>query len=420
MWWLDACAAKGWREMSDEASGLANAVATAIVLRDKSVAWIRARHPWVRSSAIEGEVQLWVGEVVDVVDGQGRFLARGLANPASHLRVRVYAFRNDCVLDASWFCKRLDEALGRRAAMPWHGADHACRLVFSEADGLSGLIVDRYGPYLVVQWSAAALQSFLDPILDHLQSILSPRGILLRVDEKTAKAEGLAVRDEVVRGVAPDAPVEVSDGGARWLVDLLHSQKTGLYLDQRDNRLAAARYLRDRAVLDVCCYTGGFGLVAAIGGARSVIGVDSSARALQAAAAHASINGVESQCQWVQADCFEWLQRAVAEGSRFDAVVLDPPRFAGSQTQVDAALRAYHRLNRMAVELLPPGGILVTSSCSGRVTRSDFLNMLVGVGQQTGRDLTILEHRTAAADHPVRLGCPETDYLKCVIATVDG
>jgi 23S rRNA (cytosine1962-C5)-methyltransferase len=216
----------------------------------------------------------------------------------------------------------------------------------------------------------------------------------------------------------PEEPVVLEENGLKYHVDLLGGQKTGFYLDQRDNRAAAARYLRDRRVLDLFCYTGGFSLAAAkLGGAREVLGIDSSKKAVAAAQANASLNGV-GNVRFEDGDAFERLESLRKQGERFEAVVLDPPKFTRTRRGVAAALQAYHRLNRHAVEVLEPGGILVTCSCSGGVLREDFLDMLSGVAQKTARDVQVLEQRGAAPDHPVAATCLETDYLKCLICRV--
>jgi 23S rRNA (cytosine1962-C5)-methyltransferase len=254
-------------------------------------------------------------------------------------------------------------------------------------------------------------------ILDHLERAIKPEGICLRVDEKTASHEGMEQADQWVRGSAPDGPVEVVQNALRWSVDLIEGQKTGTYLDQQANHAAAAKYLRGRRVLDVCCYAGGFGLVAAAHGASEVLGIDGSQKALDAAAHNAERNGI-TNIRFAKTDCFDFLHQAAQRGERFDAVVLDPPRFAGSRHQLDAALRAYQKLNAAALDLLPPGGVLVTNSCSGRVSRSDFLNVLADVSRRKSRHIAVLESRGAAPDHPISVSCPETDYLKCLICEV--
>jgi 23S rRNA (cytosine1962-C5)-methyltransferase len=211
--------------------------------------------------------------------------------------------------------------------------------------------------------------------------------------------------------------VLIRDHGLGFGVDLAEGQKTGFYLDQRENRAVAAGYLRGRRVLDMFCYTGGFGLAAAAGGAREVLGVDASRRAVAQAQANAERNGL-ANVRFETGEAFETLSSLAAAGQRFGGVVLDPPKFARSRAAVDDALRAYHRLNRLAVDLIEPGGILVSCSCSGHVTREDFFMMLLSVAQQSGRDVQVLEQRGAAPDHPVAVTCSETEYLKCFVCRV--
>ncbi|QEF96354.1 Ribosomal RNA large subunit methyltransferase I [Stieleria maiorica] len=386
-----------------------------------------SRHPWVHAHALisdgnrfsdGGDLQR--GDVVDLVDMDGNFLGRGLVNPHSRLRVRLYTYEDTTPIDEALWRQRIDAAIGRRRLTRTPEKDEAERMVFSESDLISGLIVDRYADCLGVQFTAGALMKWRSTILEHLQQVTGCRQIVVRVDEKTAKYEGLDPEPATlaIPGVELTAPVGYRQNGLDLTVDLVGGQKTGGYLDQRLNHETAAGYLRGKRVLDVCCYTGGFGLVAARQGADQVIGIDSSAAAIAAATESAQRNGVAERMSFLQEDCFDALKRLGDEGQKFDAVILDPPRFAGSRHQVDQALRAYRRLNSLAVALLPAGGILVTCSCSGRVSRSEFLNMLVDVGRRGRRDLIILENRGPAPDHPLAVGCPESDYLKCVIAQV--
>ncbi len=384
-----------------------------------------ARHPWVHAaSLLESRQDHPLGTPVDLVQHDGTWLARGLFNPQSALRVRLYSWRSGESLDSQFFTGRIDAALSRRELagfLPsdWRdaGLSHAkgaARLVFSESDGLSGLIVDHYANYLVVQLTAGVMAQQQTLLLDHLQQSLRPKAIIVRMDAKTALKEGLEPFDQTAYGELPQRTISYMQNGICWAVNLQHGQKTGAFLDQRFNHAAAAKYLSDRRVLDICCYTGGFGVVAAATGAESVLGIDSSARALELAHRNATSNRL-TNIAFAQADCFEYL---ATEPSGFNAVVLDPPRFAGSRKQVAAALRAYEKLNRAALRLLPEGGVLVTNSCSGSVSREDFLSVLSRVGKRAGRDITILESHAAAPDHPSRVSCPETDYLKCFICEV--
>ena len=377
-----------------------------------------ARHPWVHAHALaEDGRDLERGQVVDLVDHDGNWVARGVINPGSRLRIRLYAFDSSIQVDEELWVERIDAAIDRRRLLGGGEADAAERLVFSESDLISGLIVDRYAECLGVQFTSGGLLRWQDAILDHLRTKLGARAIMHRVESKTAKHEGIESLEAWHGGSELTAPVLYRQNGLQLAVDLRSGQKTGGYLDQRKNHAAAARYLSQRRVLDVCCYTGGFGLVAAKAGAASVLGIDSSQSALSAARESAARNGIDS-IDFRAGDCFEELKDMGQKGERYDAVILDPPRFAGSRHQIDSALRAYGRLNASAIELLPPGGILVTCSCSGRVSRSDFLNMLLDVGRRRRRDLIVLENRGPAPDHPVAISCPESDYLKCVIAQV--
>jgi 23S rRNA (cytosine1962-C5)-methyltransferase len=294
------------------------------------------------------------------------------------------------------------------------------RWINSEGDFLSGLVVDGFAGNLVVQVTAGVVLPYLDAILGELVGKLRPRSILLSVDEKTAKSEGIEAREHVVYGELPTGPLSIRENGLTWGVDLVGGQKTGYYLDQRDNRLAAALWAPKGAkVLDVCTYAGGFALtIAKHGVCESVVAVDSSVKALDLARANAQANGLTGQIVWEQADFFEALSLRVDRGELFDMIVLDPPKLAGARDKVPKAMAAYHRLNYLALRCLRPGGILVTCSCSGRVGRSDFLNVLLGSARRAGKDLQILENRGAGADHPVNIHCPETDYLKCIIARV--
>ncbi|MEM6471388.1 MAG: class I SAM-dependent rRNA methyltransferase [Planctomycetota bacterium] len=381
-----------------------------------------ARHPWVHAHALATETSeaFQRGDVVDVVDMDGNFLARGLVNPASRLRVRLYAFDDTTEIGPELWKSRIDAAIRRRKIASPAGPNEAERLVFSEADLLSGLIVDRYADCLGVQFTAGALMRFRGPILEELQKQTGCRQIVVRVDEKTAKFEGVEPEQgtHAIENRPLDGPVRYQQNGLQLEVDLEGGQKTGGYLDQRVNHDVSANYLRGKRILDVCCYTGGFGLVAAHRGAEHVTSIDTSAAAIDAARAAAERNGVIDRMTFVREDCFDALKRLVDEGQSFDGVVLDPPRFAGTRHQVEQAIRAYTRLNAQAIDLLPSGGVLITCSCSGRVSRSDFMNMLADVGRKRKRDVILLENRGPAPDHPLAIACPESNYLKCVIAQI--
>jgi 23S rRNA (cytosine1962-C5)-methyltransferase len=407
-------------ESSSQAAATAGLPVATVVLKPKRARPFFGRHPWVLDTAVlrvDGAPA--DGEVVDLATHDGTFVGRGLWNSSSKLRVRLYAFDAATRLDDGLWKSRIASAVGLRQSLGLADVGGAARLVNSEGDDLSGLIVDRYGAWLSVQVTALAMSHRLDAICDALESLVAPKGILLRGAERgLAKLEGLHLPDRLVRGTAPSGPIFVTEHGMKFGVDLTEGQKTGFYLDQRDNRQAAARFARGRRVLDMFCYSGGFATACAVGGgARSVLAVDSSAKATALAKANADLNGA-ANVTVETADAFEKLAALKTAGDRFGMVILDPPKFARSRASLDDAMRAYHRINRLAVDLLEPGGILVTNSCSGAVSREDFLVMLAGVAQRSGRTIQLLECRGAAPDHPVSAGCLEGEYLKCVIARV--
>lgn len=389
-----------------------------VVLKPRRAQPFFGRHPWVFSGAvarIEGDPQ--PGDEVALVTDRDEFVARGLINPASNIQVRLYGWREDEPLDEAFWSARLDEAIRlRRDVLKWDRPDSACRLVFSEADGISGLIVDRYANWLLVQFTSLALASRRETLLNLLKHKLSPAGIWLRTEKGIRDAEGLEIADGPLFGGEPERPLFIEEHGVRYGVDAVEGQKTGFFLDQRDNRLAAAKYASGRRVLDVCCYSGGFGLNALRnGGAREVVAIDASESALTLARANAELNGVSGAMRFEKGDAFKTLEALHAAGERFGLIVLDPPKLARHAKAVPEAMRGYHSLNRLALELLDPDGILVTCSCTGHVPREVFEEMLGQAAISAGRKLQILEARGAAADHPTSVHCLETDYLKCFI-----
>ncbi len=392
-----------------------------IILNTESKKAFSGRHPWILvSSIIPPASTPQVGEQVDLVNSDNKWIGRGLYNPNSRIRVRLYTWDDQEFVTEDLIVKRLDRAIQLRSRLANGSHQQALRIVFSEADQLSGLVVDKYAEHLVIQITAAALVPFLDTIVERLFHHYRPLSVSLQIDEKTGKSEGMNAEERFLIGSAPDEPVVIEENGLHWCVDIVGGQKTGYYLDQRENRLAAARWTQPNArVLDICCYVGGFALHIAKNCTTSeIIAVDSSDKALKSAQKHAVLNQLENRVTWEQADFFESLSGKLDAGEKFDTIVLDPPRLAGSREHLQRALSAYHRLNFLAVRMLNPGGTLVTCSCSGRVSRDDFRDMLRGVGTRTRREIQVLEERGAAPDHPSCMSCPETDYLKCIIARV--
>ena len=400
----------------ESAPGLA---AARVILKPRKARPFYGRHPWVLDSAVaQVEGSPADGDVVDLVAENGKFVARGFYNSQSRIRVRLVTWNPVEAINEDLLRRRLETAVAFRKSLGLDQPDGAARLVFSEADGLSGLIVDRYSQWLSIQVNSLAMAKRLPTLIPMLVELTRARGIVVRTEKGVPQSEGIELRDGLIWGELPDGPVFIEENDLRWGIDLSEGQKTGYYLDQRDNRRVAASYMRGRRVLDMFCYSGGFALNAAKhGDATEVIAYDSSAKALALAKANVQLNGVPN-VHFEQEDGFDALARLARIGQGFGGVILDPPKFARSRQSVEEAMRAYHRLNRLAVDVLQAGGILVTCSCSGHVTRDDFLYMLVGVAQQTKRDIQILEQRGAAPDHPVAATCLETEYLKCFICRV--
>ncbi len=390
-----------------------------VILQPRRAKPFFAQHPWVYAgavAAVEGDPA--DGDVVDLVSHAGNFVARGLYNGRSKIRVRLYSWSADVPLDRDFFRDRLAAALHLRGPiLGLDGPGKACRLVFSEADGLSGLTVDRYDRWLVAQFTGLGLALRRDMLAEVLVELARPEGIYLRTERGIGRLEGLELQGGLLWGNVPAEPVTVAEDGLRFLVHLAEGQKTGFYLDQRDNRRAAAALAAGRRVLDAFCYTGGFGLYAARAGAREVVGLDVSEPALALARENARLNGLEN-VSFVRGDVFAELGRLVAAEERFGLVVLDPPKFARARNAIEEALRGYRRLQTLALRLLEPDGILVTCCCSGLITREMLLDLLAQLAAEERRAVQVLEVRGQAADHPVAVNCLESSYLKCLISRI--
>jgi 23S rRNA (cytosine1962-C5)-methyltransferase len=390
-----------------------------VLLKPRKSRPFYGRHPWVLDSAIDRvEGQVSDGDLVELLSDKGKFIARGIINNRSRLRVRLYTWNPAETLDEAFWRRRLEQAIQLRRQLGYDDPGGAARMVYSEADGLSGLVVDRYGQHLVVQVNALAMAVRLECIVPLLVELLGAQSVTLRSEAGVAKVEGIEPQQGPFWGQPPDSPVFIQEHGLRYGIDLAKGQKTGFYLDQRENRRVAATYVRGRRVLDMFCYSGAFSLAASVlGHAREVLAIDSSHTAIALARANAELNSV-ANVRFHEQDCFEALDQLRLAGERFGAVILDPPKFTRSRQSVDEALRAYHRINRLAVDLLEDDGILITCSCSGSISREDFLLMLSGVAQKTGRELQVLEQRGPSPDHPVSTTCLENEYLKCFICRV--
>lgn len=384
---------------------------------------ILAGHPWVYDNELE-EASGEPGSIVRVHAHRGRLLGCAFYNPRSRIALRMLS-RDDSALKPGFLAARIAAALARRRKR-YDLSRESVRLAFGEADGLPGLVVDQYvpegngvpegggGACLSAQFLSAGMDARKEEIIDALSAELSPAAFVERDDASVRKLEGLEERVELLRGTLPEELV-IAEAGLRLSVDLLLGQKTGYFLDQRENRLAFAALARGRRVLDAFCHTGGFGVRAAAAGAASVICLDSSAPALATARRNAELNGLAGKVETVEANAFDFLHEKDAAGERFGAISLDPPAFAKSRSAREAAYRGYKEINLRAMRLLEPGGVLATFSCSYHFPRADFEAMLEDAAADSGRTLRLLEWRGQPADHPVLLGYPESSYLKCAI-----
>ncbi len=383
------------------------ATTKAAVLTKRGAARSRSGHPWVYRSDV-AEVAGDAGDVVRVVDRSGHFLGHAFYNPKSEITLRI-ATREDEEINEAWFRDRIEKAWAYRD--PLRIDADAYRLLHAEADGIPGLVADRYGDYFVLQVGSAAVERRLAPIVVALDDLFAPTGILLRGDTVVRQREGLATKVEVLSGEVPES-ITVREGPVRYHAHLWMGQKTGGFLDQRENHLAAATYAKGR-VLDVFSYAGGFALHAARV-AEHVEAVDSSGEALEAARANAELNEF-SNIAFTRANAFDLLRERSDRGERYDTVILDPPAFAKTKRELPGAVRAYKEINLRAMKLLAPGGALVTCSCSYHFSRELMEETLRSAAADAGRTMRVREWRGQALDHPEILTIPETRYLKCAV-----
>lgn len=395
---------------------------TTLTVHASRIGPVLARHPWIFAGALQAVPEgLETGSPVRVLAPDGRFLACGYFNGYSQIAVRAWGWDEHEDVDEAFFRRRLERALALRERVLAGTGTNAYRLVFSESDLLPGLVVDRYGDYLCLQCHTRGIEVWRDTIVRTLVELLQPKGIYERSDVKVRAIEGAAPRTGVLHGEVPPL-VEITENHLRFLVDLAGGQKTGFFLDQRDKRASLQRYARDRRVLNCFSYTGGFSIYAGAAGARQVTSVDVSAKALDTARQHVALNGLpEAHFEFVCADVKDYLARLAGEPSGtppFDVIILDPPAFVKDRRKVQEGLAGYRRINEAALRLLPPGGILVTCSCSGHISLADFRHLVAECGGRTRRTIQILETHGHGPDHPELAPYPESAYLKVLFCAV--
>ena len=441
-------------------SGNGDGGCAAITLKAGREKSLLRRHPWVFSGAVERvDGAAASGDTLAVCGAQGEFLAWAAYNAASQITARVWSWHQEDVINAEFFRSRIANALEARNAINFpirhnilptvrpelvEGHDNApsvdfarastgsarteclllnsgsngIRLIHAESDGLPGLIVDQYGGVLVMQIGSAGAERWRDTCADILQQLCNPACIYERSDSDSRALEGLEPRNGVLRGTLPES-VEITEHGLRFKVDVAAGQKTGFYLDQRDNRKLTETLARDKDVLNCFCYTGGFSLYALRGGAKSVLSIDASEEALQLAQRNVELNGLDaSRAEWLCADVFQALRTLRDQNRKFDLIILDPPKFAPTAAFAEKAARGYKDIALLGFKLLRPGGLLATYSCSGGISEDLFQKIIAGAALDAGVDAQIIRYLHASADHPVLLSFPEGAYLKGLVLRV--
>ena len=387
-----------------------------VILKKSEEKRILRGEPWVYANEVQRiEGQGKQGDVCRVLSNDGRFVGLGYINHLSKIIVRILSYK-ECDIDYDFFFERINDAVNYRKAL---GFEDNYRAVFGEADLLPGLVVDKYGDYLSCQFLTLGMDKRKQLIVDILVDIFKPNGIYERSDVPIRKKEGLSEQAGVLYGEVPDIAY-IHENGLKLCVDIKNGQKTGYFLDQKENRANVKRYVKGKRVLDCFCNVGGFSLCAASGGAASVVSADISDAALEIVRKNAEINGFKDVIKTVSGDVFELLREYKKNNEKFDVIILDPPAFAKTADAVKDGLRGYRDINIQALKLLNAGGILITCSCSQHISVNAFTGMLAEAAENAGVSVKLCELRTQSRDHASLLGFDESLYLKCVVLYVAG
>lgn len=392
---------------------------TLILKPDREKSLLR-RHPWIFSGAIKSVTgHPDPGETVKVLTSGGDYIGLCSFNPESSISGRMWTFEEE-VINREFFLSKMRIAINIRKDLHFlNQLNTSCRLIHAESDGIPGLIVDQYGNYLVAQFLTAGIEKWKTEIIDGLIELTAINNIYERSDVDVRRLEGLEEKTGLLNGEEPNAQIGILEDGNSFLVDIKHGQKTGFYIDQRENRIKLAEFTMDKSVLNCFCYTGGFTAYALRGGAKSVLSIDSSEEAIEIAKENVRINGFDSkQADWITGDVFKELRLLRDRGMKFDVIVLDPPKFASTTAQVPSAARGYKDINLLAFKLLNTGGTLFTFSCSGGVSRELFQKIVADAALDAGIRASIIGHLSQGPDHPIALNFPEGEYLKGLICKV--
>ena len=372
-------------------------------------------HPWIFKSDIDKELNGCLpGDTVNIISSKGKFLAKGYYNPNSQIALRIMTYQEEEAVDRNLIFRRIHEAVEYRRTF----ADlKSCRLVFAESDRLPALIVDAFDDVLVLQCLALGMERFKKDIVDALVEEMHPRGIWERNDVPVRRLEGLEMCTGLLYGKVPDR-VQMTENGVKFWVDVKEGQKTGFFLDQKENRAAIAPFVKGQKVLDCFTHTGSFALHAGHYGAAEVTGVDISEYACEYAAENAALNHLEDRVRFIAANAFDLLSEQSRKGEKYDVIILDPPAFTKSRNAVDSALRGYKEINLRAIKMIRTGGYLITCSCSQHVLPEMFRSMVMDAAKDAKVLLRQVEFRTQGKDHPILPYARETEYLKCGIYQV--
>ena len=391
-----------------------------IILKKSVDSFIKRKHPWIFSGALEKvDGNPSKGETVQILTSEKKLVGLGSFSPSSQIRVRVWTFNPEEKIDEAFFRGKIDQAKSLREKILNVSTTNAYRIINSESDGLPGLIIDRYGEYIVCQFLSSGVEFFKEVITDILNDMFKPKGIYERSNVDVREKEGLKSAIGSLRGTEPEDLVEILENGFKFLVDIKEGHKTGFYLDQRDNRKLVSAFAKEKTVLNCFSYTGGFSVYALAFGAEKVTQVESSASALDLSLRNFELNNLNpSSVENINDDVFTVLRKFRDERKTFDLIILDPPKFADSASQIQKASRGYKDINLLAIKLLNPGGILFTFSCSGHVSQELFQKIVSDAALDSGRQVKIIKWLTQSSDHPVLTNFPEGFYLKGLVCSV--
>ena len=394
---------------------------SSVILKKAADSFIKRKHPWIFSGAIEKvDGNPSNGETVQIFTSNKILVGYGSYSPSSQIRVRVWSFNPEEKIESDFFRRKISLASEIRKQILDTSKTNAYRIINAESDGLPGLIVDRYSEYLVCQFLSAGAEFNKNLIIEILDDVFNPAGIYERSDVEVRTREALQPARGVLKGKDPDELIKVEENGFRFLVDLKNGHKTGFYLDQRDNRELILQFAKEKTVLNCFSYTGGFSVYALASGAKSVTQIDTSSSALELANKNIELNGLNISCvENINGDVFNVLRKFRDERKTFDLIILDPPKFAESASQIQQASRGYKDINLLAMKLLNPGGIIFTFSCSGHISQELFQKIIAGAALDSDREVKIIKQLTQAADHPVALNFPEGLYLKGLVCLVE-